>query len=113
MVLLEYPTTSCIYLYFAVSDLFVGNSWRLHPDWVYCEYNYAGTPYREFHTPEDNMKHFFVKMQQPDWNWGTPNVLPLPNCKDKQRFSPNCFKCKSFFKINFKIPTYIILRVFQ
>jgi len=77
---------------FNISDLFVGNSWRLHPDWVYCEYNYAGTPYREFHTPEDNMKHFFVKMQQPDWNWGTPNVLPLPNCKDKQRFSPNCFK---------------------
>jgi hypothetical protein len=32
-------------------------------------------------------------MQQPEWNWGTPNVLPLPNCKDKQKFEPNCFKC--------------------
>jgi len=77
---------------FNISDLFKGKSWRLHPDWVYCEYNYAGTPYREFNTPEDNMKHFFVKMQQPEWNWGTPNVLPLPNCKDKQKFEPNCFK---------------------
>merc|ERR1719362_2411204 len=53
---------------FNISDLFKGKSWRLHPDWVYCEYNYAGTPYREFNTPEDNMKHFFVKMQQPEWN---------------------------------------------
>ena len=43
------------------------------------------------------MKHFFVKMQQPEWNWGTPNVLPLPNCKDKQKFEPNCFKCKLIF----------------
>ena len=79
--------------------MFVEKSWRLHPDWVYCEYNYAGTPGREFNTPEDNMKHFFVKMQQPDWNWGTPNVLPLPKCSDKQKFEPNCFKCK-FKKID-------------
>ena len=86
-----------MFLFFSVSDLFKGKSWRLHPDWVYCEYNYAGTPYREFNTPEDNMKHFFVKMQQPEWNWGTPNVLPLPNCKDKQKFEPNCFKCKLIF----------------
>ena len=81
-------------LTFSVSDLFTGRDWRLHPDWVYCEYNYAGTPGREFNTPEDTMRHFFVKMQQPDWNWGTPSVLPLPECEGKEKYSPNCFKCK-------------------
>ena len=49
-------------LFLSVSDLFTGKDWRLHPDWVYCEYNYAGTPGREFNTPEENMAHFFVKM---------------------------------------------------
>ena len=81
-------------LNFSVSDLFTGDNWRLHPDWVYCEYNYAGTPTREFDSPEDNMKHFFVKMQQPDWNWGTPSVLPLPKCSGTQGFDPNCKFCK-------------------
>ena len=28
-----------MYNVFSVSDLFKGKSWRLHPDWVYCEYN--------------------------------------------------------------------------
>lgn len=77
-----------------VSAFFDGGDWRIHPDWVYCEYNYAGTPLREFNTPEENMKHFVGKMQKPGWNWGTPSVLPLPKCSDKQKFEPNCFKCK-------------------
>ena len=90
-------TESSIWRFFLVSDLFTGDSWRLHPDWVYCEYNYAGAPLREFKDPEDNMKHFFVKMQQPDWNWGTPSVLPLPKCSGTQGFDPNCKFCKSIF----------------
>ena len=76
-------------LFFSVSDLFVGDSWRLHPDWVYCEYKYAGA--LDDGNAEENMKQFFDKMQQPDWN---PNGLPKQKCKDKQKFDPNCFKCK-------------------
>lgn len=87
---LKHVSFSC----FSVSDMFAGDHWRLHPDWVFCEYNYAGTEGREFDSPEDNMKHFFVRTQQKDWTWGTPNVLPLPKCTDKQTFDPNCFKCK-------------------
>ena len=79
---------------FNISHLFTGNDWRLHPDWVYCEYNYAGTPMREFDTPEKNMEHFFKRMQEPSWTWGTPNVLPLPKCSNKEKFEPNCMKCK-------------------
>ena len=86
---------------FNISHLFTGNDWRLHPDWVYCEYNYAGTPMREFDTPEKNMEHFFKRMQEPSWTWGTPNVLPLPKCSNKEKFEPNCMKCK--------IPRFLIV----
>ena len=49
---------------------------------------------REFDTPEKNMEHFFKRMQEPSWTWGTPNVLPLPKCSNKEKFEPNCMKCK-------------------
>jgi hypothetical protein len=64
----------------------------LHPDWVFCQYNYAGDQAREFANPQENMKHFLVKMQKPGWNWGTPKVRPLPKCSDKDHFDPNCVK---------------------
>jgi len=38
------------------------------------------------------MEHFFKRMQEPSWTWGTPNVLPLPKCSNKEKFEPNCMK---------------------
>merc|ERR1719507_2030341 len=35
-----------------------GGNWKLHPDWVYCEYNYGGRNGKVFDTPEQNMRHF-------------------------------------------------------
>lgn len=64
---------------FNITEQFTGTNWRLHPDWVYCEYNYAGDQH-EFENPEETMKHFFHKMQKPRWNWGTTRVVPLPQC---------------------------------
>ena len=81
----------------SVSDKFADKSWRVHPDWVYCEYNYAGAPQREFATPEDNIRHFVGRAQGRGWNWGTPSVIPLPKCSNKDQFDPNCFKCKLSF----------------
>ena len=79
---------------FSVSDKFADKNWRVHPDWVYCEYNYAGSPQREFATPEDNIRHFVSRSQTRGWNWGTPSVIPLPKCTNKEQYDPNCFKCK-------------------
>ena len=36
--------------------------WKIHPDWVYCEYNYGGTRDRLFDTPEDMMHHFLLRL---------------------------------------------------
>ena len=74
--------------------MFEGSDWRLHPDWVYCQYNYAGDRGHEFPTIEDTMRHFFVRMQRAKWTWGTPRVRPLPKCTNKETFNPNCIKCK-------------------
>lgn len=50
--------------------VFGSDRWKLHPDWVYCEYNYAGSNGRpEFDTPENNMRHFLER------------VRPLPTCQ--------------------------------
>ena len=78
-----------------LSELLEGDDWRVHPDWVYCQYNYAGDDDKEFATPEDEARHFVAKMQKSGWNWGTPSVQPLPTCTgDQQVFNPNCIKCK-------------------
>ena len=79
---------------FAVSEKFAGKAWRIHPDWVYCEYNYHGLKGHEFDTPEEGMKHFFTKMQSAGWNWGTTRVVPLPQCQNAKPFDPLCVKCK-------------------
>ena len=87
----------CVFVvWHLVSDKFADKNWRVHPDWVYCEYNYAGSPNREFATPEDNTRHFVGRTQSRGWNWGTPSVIPLPKCTNKEQFDPNCFKCKIF-----------------
>merc|ERR1719186_209692 len=45
------------------NKIFPDDRWKLHPDWVYCEYNYAGTDIRfEFDSPEKNVKHFLERL---------------------------------------------------
>ena len=80
-----------------MSELITDENWRLHPDWVYCQYNYAGDRAMEFDSPEETFRHFVAKSQTPGWTWGTPRVRPLPKCTNRKnaRFDPNCLKCKS------------------
>ena len=53
--------------------MFSSNRWKLHPDWVYCEYNFAESDDREFEdTPENNMRHFLDRLSHEGvgFDWG-------------------------------------------
>ncbi|XP_059617030.1 voltage-dependent calcium channel subunit alpha-2/delta-3 isoform X2 [Phlebotomus argentipes] len=65
-----------------VTEYFKGNSWKVHPDWVYCEYNNINDLERErensgdsfsheetFETPEDQVLHFLARAGRPGWKW--------------------------------------------
>jgi len=64
------------------AKVFSSDRWKLHPDWVYCEYNYAGSNDRQFDTPENNMRHFLDRLSHEGvkFNWGSSRVRPLPTC---------------------------------
>ena len=55
------------------AKVFSSDRWKLHPDWVYCEYNYAGSNDRQFDTPENNMRHFLDRLSHEGvkFNWGS------------------------------------------
>lgn len=68
-----------------VTEHFKGSNWKVHPDWVYCEYNSlkdeesggegtgAETTYRDkdesFDTPEEQVLHFLARVGRPGWKW--------------------------------------------
>merc|ERR1719342_1636817 len=77
-----------------VNELFPDERWKLHPDWVYCEYNYAGTEDKKFDTPEKNMRHFLERLadERASFNWGTSRVRPLPKCQGNGMYNADCPK---------------------
>ncbi|XP_046753352.1 voltage-dependent calcium channel subunit alpha-2/delta-4 isoform X1 [Diprion similis] len=52
---------------FNVTDFFKGNNWKVHPDWVYCEYNSGSNKW--FASPEDRVFHFLDRTRRPGWKW--------------------------------------------
>merc|ERR1711892_1294177 len=68
------------------NKIFPDDRWKLHPDWVYCEYNYAGTDDRKFDSPEKNMKHFLERLadEKANFNWGQSR-LDLDNKNVEKR----------------------------
>lgn len=50
-----------------MSDYFVGDNWKVHPEWVYCKYHYLEG--HEFATPEIELRHFLRKLSDPAWKW--------------------------------------------
>lgn len=50
-----------------MSDFFVGENWKVHPEWVYCKYHYLEG--HEFQTPEKELLHFLRKLNDPKWKW--------------------------------------------
>jgi len=76
------------------NKIFPDDKWKLHPDWVYCEYNYAGTDDRKFDSPERNMKHFLERLadEKASFNWGQSRVRPLPKCQGNGYYQADCPK---------------------
>ncbi|XP_045481988.1 voltage-dependent calcium channel subunit alpha-2/delta-3 isoform X2 [Harmonia axyridis] len=52
-----------------VTDFFKGNNWRVHPDWVYCEYTNGESGEQRFRTAEDRVLHFLSRSRRPGWKW--------------------------------------------
>ena len=58
-----------------LSAVFSSERWKLHPDWVYCKYNYAVSDDRQLDTstPENNMRHFLDRLSHEGakFNWSS------------------------------------------
>ncbi|KAL3289880.1 hypothetical protein HHI36_023270 [Cryptolaemus montrouzieri] len=52
-----------------VTDYFKGNNWRVHPDWVYCEYTNGESGEQWFRTAEERVLHFLSRSRRPGWKW--------------------------------------------
>ncbi|KRJ98676.1 voltage-dependent calcium channel subunit alpha-2/delta-3 isoform X1 [Drosophila yakuba] len=67
-----------------VTEYFRGDNWRVHPDWVYCEYNSVSDLEKEressgeyssrdqepsFGSPEEQVLHFLSRAGRPGWKW--------------------------------------------
>ncbi|KAM3967735.1 LOW QUALITY PROTEIN: voltage-dependent calcium channel subunit stolid [Aphomia sociella] len=67
-----------------VTEYFKGDDWKIHPDWVYCEY--ASTSEQTFNSPEEQLVHFLSRTGRPGWKWMSlrPRALMLHNAHKKQ-----------------------------
>ncbi|XP_049817631.1 voltage-dependent calcium channel subunit alpha-2/delta-3 isoform X1 [Aethina tumida] len=52
-----------------VTDYFKGTNWRVHPDWVYCEYTSGTSGEQWFKTAEERVLHFLSRSRRPGWKW--------------------------------------------
>ncbi|KAJ8970014.1 hypothetical protein NQ314_001443 [Rhamnusium bicolor] len=52
-----------------VTDYFKGDNWRVHPDWVYCEYTSGTSGEQWFKTAEERVLHFLSRSRRPGWKW--------------------------------------------
>ncbi|RZF45628.1 hypothetical protein LSTR_LSTR010579 [Laodelphax striatellus] len=78
-----------------VTEYFKGDNWRVHPDWVYCEYNYPNE--HSFKSPEEQVLHFLSRTRKPGWKWmslrpRSPQDLGNSNTKKMEKDSYYCDK---------------------
>lgn len=81
------------YFSFSVTEYFKGNNWKVHPDWVYCEYNSASD--KLFSSPEERVLHFLSRTRKPGWKW--MSLRPRsPSSHHKQASKPDkdAYYCK-------------------
>ncbi|XP_016908841.1 voltage-dependent calcium channel subunit alpha-2/delta-3 isoform X4 [Apis cerana] len=69
-----------------VTEYFKGNNWKVHPDWVYCEYSSASEKW--FPSPEERVLHFLTRTRSPGWKW--MSLRPRsPSSHHKQASKPD------------------------
>uniref|UniRef100_A0A8D8RY65 Voltage-dependent calcium channel subunit alpha-2/delta-3 n=1 Tax=Cacopsylla melanoneura TaxID=428564 RepID=A0A8D8RY65_9HEMI len=76
-----------------VTDYFKGSNWKVHPDWVYCEYNYADDV--NFQSPEEQVLHFLARTRQPGWKW--MSLRPRAPQEDSIHSYPKKLERQSYF----------------
>lgn len=57
-----------------VSSFFSGKNWKIHPDWIYCRYNYDHL--KSFDSPEAQVMHFVDRTQRERWRWNSKHPRP-------------------------------------
>lgn len=76
-------TTNINFIHDTVTEYFKTTNWKVHPDWVYCEYNNLHDVEKErensgesfsrdsdiFETPEQQLMHFLSRAGRPGWKW--------------------------------------------
>lgn len=50
-----------------MSDLFRGDNWKVHPDWVYCRFHYL--EYKSFVDSQEELLYFIRQFYDPTWEW--------------------------------------------
>lgn len=69
-----------------VTEYFKGSNWKVHPDWIYCEYNSASDKF--FSSPEERVLHFLARTRRPGWKW--MSLRPRsPSSHHKQASKPD------------------------
>nr|XP_034193445.1 voltage-dependent calcium channel subunit alpha-2/delta-3 isoform X3 [Osmia lignaria] len=69
-----------------VTNYFKGSNWKVHPDWVYCEYSSASEKW--FSSPEERVLHFLARTGRPGWKW--MSLRPRsPSSHHKQASKPD------------------------
>ncbi|XP_031336712.1 voltage-dependent calcium channel subunit alpha-2/delta-3 isoform X2 [Photinus pyralis] len=52
-----------------VTEYFKGSNWKVHPEWVYCEYTGGSASEQVFRTAEERVLHFLSRSRRPGWKW--------------------------------------------
>ncbi|KAK9497931.1 hypothetical protein O3M35_003829 [Rhynocoris fuscipes] len=91
-----------------VTEYFKGNNWRVHPEWVYCEYNYIGD--HKFESPEEQVLHFLSRTKRPGWKWmsvrpRSPSRPPESVQGGSKKMERDSYYCKyiNLISINFEL----------
>ncbi|CAH1121282.1 unnamed protein product [Ceutorhynchus assimilis] len=70
-----------------VTDYFKGNKWRVHPDWIYCEYTSGTTGEQWFKSAEERVLHFLSRSRRPGWKWMSLRPRSSPMQREHHHFS--------------------------